>query len=66
MKDFGIIDAPLTKLLLKNSFNWDVAAAHAFDRLKNAMISTLVLAIPNFSKVFVVECDASETRLGAV
>nr|GEW55356.1 retrotransposon-related protein [Tanacetum cinerariifolium] len=38
----------------------------AFEKLKHAMISSPVLALPNFSKEFVVEIDACGTKIGAV
>ena len=34
--------------------------------LKQAMCSTPVLALPNFTKYFVIECDASGTSIGVV
>ena len=38
----------------------------AFRKLKEAMISPLVLALPNFTQDFVVETDACNTGIGAV
>lgn len=53
-------------MLKKDSFIWSDISAAAFLTLKRALISTPVLALPNFSKTFVVETDASGTGIGAV
>lgn len=58
VKGFGLISKPLTYMLRKNNFVWTPAAEHAFFNLKNAMTSTPVLALPDFSKQFVIETDA--------
>ncbi|GKA82534.1 reverse transcriptase [Tanacetum coccineum] len=59
IKNYAIISQPLTKLLRKNGFHWSTEAEVAFNQLKHAMTNTLVLALPNFEKEFMVEIDAS-------
>ncbi|KAL0549151.1 hypothetical protein IC582_013632 [Cucumis melo] len=66
VKRYGEIMAPVTKLLQKNSFKWDGEATLAFENLKLAMTTILVLALPNWSLPFIVETDASGSGLGAV
>jgi hypothetical protein len=59
VKNYEKIAAPLTTLLKKNSFTWTPAAAQDFQTLKTTMCTTPVLALPEFTKTFVLECDAS-------
>jgi hypothetical protein len=65
-KNYRKIVAPLTALLKNNSFTWNPATNEAFQTLKAAMCTTLVLVLPNFTKTFVLECDASGRGIGAV
>ena len=62
----GNIVAQLTQLLKKYRFFLSKAAENAFHNLKQAMVQASVLMLPNFSKLFVVEADASGTSLGAI
>jgi hypothetical protein len=68
VKNYGKIVAPLTALLTKNSFTWTPVAAQYFQTLKMAMAmcTTLVLSLPDFTKTFVLECDASGKGIGVV
>jgi len=66
IKGYGSIAAPLTQMLRKNSFAWTAAAQAAFEELKQAVTQAPVLALPNFSKPFIIECDASGVGIGAV
>lgn len=56
---FGKIIGPLTALTKKDGFKWTNEATAAFNTLKEAMLSPHVLALPDFSKPFVIESDAS-------
>ena len=50
----------------KDAFSWTPEATKAFERLKEAMCLALVLAMQNFIKTFIVECDASGNGIGVV
>jgi hypothetical protein len=66
IRDFGSIAASLTRLLRKEAFVWTAEAEEAFAALKRALSSALVLQMPDFTRGFVVDCDASGAGFGAV
>jgi hypothetical protein len=66
VKNYGKIVAPLTTLLKKKYFTWTPTAAQDFQTFKMAMCTTLVLALPDFTKTFVLECDALGKGIGVV
>lgn len=67
IKGYGLISKPLTELLKKATpFVWTSVTEATYQHLKQALVTAPVLAIPDFSKEFVVETDASELGFGAV
>ncbi|WVZ49312.1 hypothetical protein U9M48_000681 [Paspalum notatum var. saurae] len=65
IRDFGMITAPLTRLLWRDAFSWDDAGA-VFQALKGALTTGPVLQMPDFDMPFTVDCDASGVGFGAV
>ena len=66
VKGFYKLTSPITDLTKKDAFKWNEEAEKAFKKMKEVMSSCPILALPGFSKSFVVECDASGERVGAV
>ncbi|WVZ49071.1 hypothetical protein U9M48_000452 [Paspalum notatum var. saurae] len=67
VKHFGIISRPLFDLLKKHAlFIWTNDHDVAFQTLKQALCSAPVLTLPDFSKKFCLETDASGSGVGAV
>jgi hypothetical protein len=66
VQDYDSIAAPLTALLKKDGFSWKDKAAAAFQALKATVTSAPVLALLDYARPFMVECDASMYGFGAV
>ncbi|XP_027368213.1 uncharacterized protein LOC113874188 [Abrus precatorius] len=59
IQNYSKIARPLTKLTKKDGFPWNPNAQVAFELLKQKLTTESVLALPDFSQPFSIECDAS-------
>jgi hypothetical protein len=50
----------------KDAFKWNEKVKEAFNLLKKTMSAPPVLGLPDFSKPFVIECDASDEGIEVV
>ncbi|KAK9739006.1 Integrase core domain [Popillia japonica] len=70
LKTFSALSSPITDLLRGRKKGqpiiWTPEADKAFQEIKTALTTAPVLASPDFSQPFLINCDASDTGVGAV
>jgi hypothetical protein len=67
IQHYSLLSRTLTNLLKKDvCFHWTFKEQQAFDSLKHKLLTAPVLALPDFTKPFTVETDASKRGVGAV
>jgi hypothetical protein len=66
IKDFGAITEPLTRLLWKEGFKWSPKAELVFTTLQRTLTQAPMLQLLMFDTIFIMECDASRSGIGAV
>ena len=63
---FSQLTSPLTDLTKKYAFQWYEVAEKYFQKMKEVISNCPILAFDNFSKPFVLECDASVEGIGVI
>jgi hypothetical protein len=66
VRHYGRIVEPLMALTKKDAFSWTPEATKSFEQLKEVMCKAPILTTPDFTKTFIVECDASGNGIGVV
>jgi hypothetical protein len=66
VKNYGLLAKLLTMLLRNKQFQWTNEAQATFQNLQQAMVTTPVLALPDFQAPFTIEIDACINGVGAV
>jgi hypothetical protein len=59
VRGFSHLGAPLTDLTKHGAFIWTNESQKSFDHMKEVMGTCPMLALPDFTLPFVLECDAS-------
>jgi hypothetical protein len=63
---FSQLGALLADITKHEAFIWTEKSQESFDHMKEFMGTCPVLALPDFTLPFVLECDASDKGIGAV
>ena len=66
IKGYARIAGPLHELTGNKKYEWEKAQQTAFQQLKDAVTKAPVLILPDLSKPFRLETDASQVAIGAV
>ena len=67
IKSFATIAKPLHRLTEKNAtFKWTPQCQHAFESLRQQLVSPLILVFPDYQRPFLLDTDASNVGIGAV
>ncbi|KRX58165.1 Retrovirus-related Pol polyprotein from transposon gypsy [Trichinella sp. T9] len=67
VRNFAGVENPLHALTKKGEkWRWGPKEEEAFARLKDALVSPLILCQPDFDRTFLVDVDASEDAIGTV
>ncbi|XP_040869867.1 uncharacterized protein [Glycine max] len=66
IRGYATIAASLIRITIVKPFKWTSQAQLAFEQLKAALSTTLILALPDFQLPFTIEMDASNMEIGVV
>ena len=65
-RHYGRITTPLMTLTKNDAFSWTPEATKTFEKLKEVMCKAPILTTLDFTKTFIVECDALGNGIGVV
>lgn len=64
--NFDSITATITECWEGGDFRWNAEAQRSFELLKNKLTNAHIFSLPDFGKLFEIQCDASNVGIGGV